>query len=92
MILINSKDEIFYQIWFLYFKDILSSNGEFDIKFDAITTDFELAIFTSLKMFFTNSYLIGCYYHFKGALVRKVRERGHLKKEKKIQNFNRYSW
>ena len=34
-------------------------------------------------MLFTNSNIIGCYYHFKAALVRKAREMRYLKKDKK---------
>lgn len=43
-------------------------------KFETINTGYEIALFTSLKMLFTNSNIIGCYYHFKAALVSKARE------------------
>ena len=65
----------------LKIKYLISCNDKFPIKAKAITTDYELALINSVSKVFSSIHLVGCLFHFKQALIRKLNEFGLYKAE-----------
>ena len=55
----SNKSEIIYDMIFKSIKNILSQNNIYELKFDTITTDTELALINPININFPNTQRIG---------------------------------
>ncbi|EJK60761.1 hypothetical protein THAOC_18833 [Thalassiosira oceanica] len=54
----------------------IQRDTQFKMGLDAIVTDFEVALFSTLSLFFPTAIIIGCFFHFKQALKRRLEKLG----------------
>lgn len=79
-VLLTSKTEYIYCS--IFHEVIVILNYNFMPKY--ITVDFELALIGAIKYQFTKSRIMGCFFHFKQAIVKKMKEFKINNKEIKI--------
>ena len=84
-IIINSKSFEGYLDCLKEFKIILNKKENGKI-FDSITIDFEDALYKACADIFPDSLIIGCYYHYKAALVRYLKKAKLIKKDNTTYN------
>ena len=80
-ILINGKYEEFYDIVFDSLIKIITQNHKYDLNVETIVTDTELALINVIKKYFPNSKRIGCFFHYKNDILRKIKSYGLYKKK-----------
>ena len=72
-VLTNSKEQLSYDLIFNEINSILfvlskQNRQQYELNFDIVTTDFELALINSVKNNMMNLMQKGCYFHFLQAL------------------------
>ena len=70
-ILINSKNEIAYNIALSAFYDILTNNNNLKLSLSSISIDYELALINAINKVFRKVRIVDCYFHYMQALRRK---------------------
>ena len=85
--LLNSKKEILYSKVLDSIKTIITSNNNIEIKLKSVTLDFERGLNKSFIKYFPNIHIVGCLYHYKQILLRKLKKYGlYDKSHKNISN------
>ena len=74
--ILNSKAEILYYKVLLSVKNIISSFNNIPIKLKSVTLDFELELNKTFENVFANIKIIGCLYHYKQIILRKLKKYG----------------
>ena len=90
-ILMNNKLKSSYIEIFNYINSNILNNINENNKNITITLDFESGLIESIKEVFFNAKMVGCYFHFKQALVRNAKKLGFGKnnyKNKLLQLIN----
>lgn len=81
-IIMKNKSEISYINTFENLKFIfLENNIKIDFNKIYFMCDFEIALRNAIKYCFPDAIIIGCYFHYVKALVKKFKELGLLKKK-----------
>jgi len=81
-IILNTKYYEGYKECLEDFKNLLNKNVK-DNCFESITIDFELGLKKACNIIFPHTLIIGCYYHYKAALVRYLKKLKVFKGNKK---------
>ena len=85
--LLNSKKEILYSKVLDSVKNIITSNNNIEINLKSVTLDFERGLNNSFIKYFPNIHIVGCLYHYKQILLRKLKKYGlYDKSYKNISN------
>ena len=79
-VLLNGKEEIYYDIIFEVLNNIITQNNSYSLSYDIIVTDLERALVNVVKKYFPNTYRISCLFHLKQDLLSKIRE--YIKQKK----------
>ena len=74
--LLNSKKEILYSKVLESIKSIITYNNNIEIKLKSVTLDFERGLNNSFRKYFPNIHIVGCLYHYKQILLRKLKKFG----------------
>ena len=72
-ILVNNKEQVMYENFFLEIYHILTNNKKLPLHLKGITVDFEQAQINALNVVFPNISLTGCLFHLKQAMWRWCR-------------------
>ena len=72
-ILMSNKTEILYDLIFKSIKRILTQNNQYQVAYQTITTDTEIALINAVKINFENTTRIGCWFHLKQNLLNQAK-------------------
>ena len=61
----TNKTEIMYNLIFKSIIRILTQNNLYQLNYETITTDTEIALINAININFPNSTRIGCWFHLK---------------------------
>ena len=84
----NNKRYDIYKDIFLSFKNIISQNQLYQLEFESITTDAELALIKAINEVFPKVKHFNCYFHYKQDLIRRFKKEGLYKKRAKNKEPN----
>ena len=72
-ILMSNKTEILYDLIFKSIKRILTQNNQYQVAYQTITRDTEIALINAVKINFDNTTRIGCWFHLKQNLLNQAK-------------------
>ena len=72
-VLISNKTEIMYDLIFKSIIRILTQNNLYQLNYETITTDTEIALINAININFPNSTRIGCWFHLKQNLLNQAK-------------------
>ena len=80
-ILMPNKSEILYDLIFKSIIRILTKNNLYNVTYQTITTDTEIALINVVKINFENTTKIGCWFHLKQNLLNQAKICGLFNKK-----------
>ena len=84
---INHFSKIYYSKALDSVRNIITSNNNIEINLKSVTLDFERGLNNSFIKYFPNIHIVGCLYHYKQILLRKLKKYGlYDKSHKNISN------
>ena len=84
----NKKYEIYKEI-FLALINILTQNHIYNLDFETITTDAELALIKAINFSFPMVRHFNCYFHYKQDLIRRFKKEGLYMRKSKMKKLMR---
>ena len=84
----NNKRYDIYKDIFLALINILTQNHIYNLDFETITTDVELALIKAVNAAFPMVRHFNCYFHYKQDLIRKFKKEGLYKRKSKKEEIN----
>ena len=84
----RNKTEVLYDVIFKSIYNILNQNDIYELEFNTITTNTEIALINDLNYIFKNFTRIGCWFHLNQDIIRNARTYGLLNTKSKSIDIN----